>query len=201
MSRLLQIVDRTYRASLRIYPKAFRDEFGALMSQAFRDQCRRAHQEGLFALLRLMLSAACDLLRASAREHLTNLTLMNLFHNPRKASNVLLWTGIGLGFLSGAFHRMPAGIIAICYLTALIFIARAAVEWKRPHGDWWKGILTGLLIAVAYGLLMPAWAKMGAAHDLQMTTHAPAAFAAMLANLLVPLAKAALHFLQGRRPA
>lgn len=199
MTPLLRTIDRAYRILLRVYPQPFRNEFGPLIAQAFRDQCREAHRHsGIVGVLRLLPAMFYDLFRTSVHEHLTHHSLMNMFQSPQRASNFLLCAGIGVGFLSLAFSKVPATLLAAFYVCAAIFLARAFLEWKRPHADWWKSILTGLLIFVAYGFFMPAWAKMRALHGLG-PEHAPAAYAAMFANLIVALAKTAIHFLRRRR--
>jgi hypothetical protein len=199
MTPLLRMIDRAYRMLLRGYPQPFRNEFGPLIAQAFRDHCREAHRRsGTGGVLRLLPAMFYDLFRTSVHEHLTHHSLMNMFQSPQRTSNFLLCAGIGVGFLSLAFYKVPATLLAAFYLCAAIFLARAFVEWKRPHAEWWKSILTGLVIFIAFAFFMPAWAKMRAMHGLGPDTHAPAAFAAMFANLIVALAKTAIHFLRRR---
>lgn len=201
MSKLLRAIDGTYQALLWLYPRGFRGKFGPLIAQAFRDQCRDACREhGGLGLLCLLPKTFYDLLRSSVHEHLLNQHPMKMFQTPQRASNVLLIAGLAAGFVvTGAFYKIPFMFLASCYLVGAIFLARAIAEWKRPHADWWKGILTAVVIFVAYGLFMPAWAKLRATHNLEPATLAPSAFIPMAATLLVALAKTGLHFLQRRQ--
>src|ERR1039458_3887057 len=60
------------------YPKAHRVEYGAAMSQLFRDQCRDAWNEaGRWGLTKLWLRVLPDLVKTSALEHLLTIKERN----------------------------------------------------------------------------------------------------------------------------
>jgi serine/threonine protein kinase len=62
--------ERIYRILLGLYPAAFREEYGPLMVQLFRDMCRDARRSGTGGLVRLWLHTLFDLIRSALREHL-----------------------------------------------------------------------------------------------------------------------------------
>lgn len=68
----LALIDRLYRALLRLYPRAFREEFGSEMAQVFRDDCRRVQSEqGVLGVLGLLLLVVGDLTTTAFEEHLS----------------------------------------------------------------------------------------------------------------------------------
>jgi capsular polysaccharide biosynthesis protein len=68
---------RIFRRLLVVYPKAHRDEYGAAISQLFRDQCRDAWAAARTrGLIVFWLRALSDLLKTSIAEHLSNLNRM-----------------------------------------------------------------------------------------------------------------------------
>ena len=65
---------KIYERLLPAYPKAHRKEYGAAMSQLFRDQCRDAwNGAGRWGLTKLWLCVLPDLVKSSALEHLLTL--------------------------------------------------------------------------------------------------------------------------------
>ena len=69
-SQWLILSTRFYRALLVFYPSAFRQEYGGLMLQLFRDSCRRQLREaGLSGLLDLWWRTMLDTLQTAIEEH------------------------------------------------------------------------------------------------------------------------------------
>ncbi len=66
MSKRLNAAVKVYQALLRLYPPAFRQEYGEPMLQVFRDGCREAEKRG--GMVRFWLAALVDLLRNAAAE-------------------------------------------------------------------------------------------------------------------------------------
>jgi len=65
---------RLYTLLLAAYPSTFRQEYGALMAQVFRDRCREvARQRSGVGLLSLWQETLLDLVRTVTTEHLENL--------------------------------------------------------------------------------------------------------------------------------
>lgn len=90
--KLLRVSERWYRRLLVLYPRRHRAEFGAAMTQLFRDQGGDAWREArLCGLLVLWLRILPDLLKSSFIEHLANLKgkkfmSKNIFANSRASS-------------------------------------------------------------------------------------------------------------------
>jgi cytochrome b6-f complex iron-sulfur subunit len=60
-----------YRVLLRAYPTSFREDYGSLMIQLFRDDCRETIQvNGLSGFISLWMQTSIDLVRSSIGEHL-----------------------------------------------------------------------------------------------------------------------------------
>jgi hypothetical protein len=76
-SRAIAFSVRLYTAMLRLYPSAFRAEYGEPMAQLFRDNCRRAYRRaGAAALLILWLRTLADCLRTTLDEYMNGGLLM-----------------------------------------------------------------------------------------------------------------------------
>lgn len=68
--RYLRSAERVYRLLLKVYPRRFRDEYGAEMVRLFRDQCREAFErDGGFGLCKFWAGLAGDLARSVVVEH------------------------------------------------------------------------------------------------------------------------------------
>ncbi len=117
--------------------------------------------------------------------------------NPPILSLLLLATALGLALLSILLAPGAPGIVAV-YLSTLAILARAVTEWFRPPGGSLKGIGWGVFIMVAYGLILPAWAKFynvhGSLYPLVPVGHVLAAGL----NLLVPLMKGLMEGVRRR---
>ena len=63
---------RIYERLLWLYPRVHREEYGSLMAQFFRDQCRARSSRNSRALLGLWRGTLVDLVLSVFREHLSN---------------------------------------------------------------------------------------------------------------------------------
>ena len=164
------------------------------MAQLFRDQYRDACRAGRGTMLfALWLGVARDLAVSVFREHLTEQTNQMKNMPSQKLSLILLVAAIGAALVSCSVALSQPGVaVGLAYLSALILLARAFIEWSRPQAEWLKGIGWGVVIFVAYGFVMPVWGKV----------HLPAnpalVMMPMFLNLLVPLINMGRHF-AGRR--
>jgi hypothetical protein len=71
MDGIVATSDRIYRLILKVYPRAFRDEYGEEMAQTMRDQVRDAWAEHrLFGVTALWLKVLLDTARSASTEHL-----------------------------------------------------------------------------------------------------------------------------------
>lgn len=76
------ISPRVYTLLLLAYPATFRREYGAQMSQVFRDSCRdQKRKAGKIGLLELWLQTLLDLLQTAPQQHLDNLGKEDTFMN------------------------------------------------------------------------------------------------------------------------
>jgi hypothetical protein len=184
---------RFCRLLLRMYPADHRRAYGGMIEQLFRDQWRDACRErGAAGRAVAGLHLCGDLLSSSLHEHISNLT------NPMKTtglnplSHLLLAAAIGAALLAnpGLIGHGPA-VICVA-LSTLALIARAVVEWLRPPGESLKAIAWGVGILVAYGLIMPVWAKAHLINDSASPIVPFLLGAPVFLNTLVPLLKAIL---------
>jgi hypothetical protein len=163
------------------------------MMQLFRDQCREAlREQGGPRLFAVGWRALIDLIFSSIHEHITNLTKNMKPSGINLLSHLLGATAIGTALLAnpGIVGAGPA--VACVALSMLALFARAIGEWFRPAGDAWKAIGWGVLILVAYGLIMPLGAKLhvidaNASPALTLVLVSP-----IFLNTIVPALKAAL---------
>jgi len=156
--RILAISDAIYRKLLRLYPRAHREEYGALMAQLFRDQYRDAYREGRVpGILSLWRRTLRDLAKNSLLEQIETKQIMHL--DPRNRPMILLLVGLALGFLSFAFTRSPDLLRLLVAASALAILAKALLELFRPSNEWKRFALGSALLLFIYGLFMPAWAK------------------------------------------
>jgi hypothetical protein len=192
-SKTVERMARMYRRFLWLYPAEHRRDYGGLMMQLFRDQCREAlREQGAPRLFAVGWRALTDLIFSSIHEHITNLTNNMKTSGINLLSHLLIATAIGTALLAnpGIVGAGPA--VACVALSMLALFARAIGEWFRPAGDAWKAIGWGVLILVAYGLIMPFWAKL---HVID--TDASPALTVLLTgpiflNTIVPILRALL---------
>lgn len=187
------IACRIYRMLLRCYPKAHRAEYGELMLQLFRDQCRDAYRErGRFGFAVVWRDAAGDFVFTAIQEHINNLP--NIMKNISINRLTLILFALALGT---AFIGVPPVVgthmaTAFIYLSTLAIFLRAVADWFRPPGENMKAILWGLGVLIAYGFILPFWAKVhtnfGVPAGFNPAIHA----IPVLLNIVVPVVKALL---------
>ncbi len=197
--KLVVLSERIYRKLLLLYPRTHRRDYGGLMAQLFRDQCRDACREGRSAgLIKLWLRVLPDIGKTSIQEQIAAIERKQFMKNITAINNptTLLMIGIALGILSVPFIQSPGGLL-LAVASALAILARAIVDLFRPSIEWKRILLATVVVMVIYGFLMPAWAKHGTPGDgsqvLKLTL-----LVCLLANLSVALVKS-LQFLIERR--
>jgi predicted neutral ceramidase superfamily lipid hydrolase len=183
---------RVYEVLLWFLPRSHRREYGALMVQLFRDQCRDACRHGRgWALINLWFGALLDLAGSAFREHLTQQIERMKNIPPNKLSLILVVTALGASLLGVRLALVPghsAMVVGLIYFSGLVFLVRAAVEWVRPEQELFRSLLWGASIAVIYALIMPVLAKL----RVPMDPLGPMLLVvAVFLNGLVPLFKSA----------
>jgi hypothetical protein len=107
---------------------------------------------------------------------------------PPVLSLLLLVTALALALLSIVMAPGISGIVII-YVSTLAILVRALVEWFRPPGNSLQGIGWGILIMVAYGFILPAWAKFYGVHSGTFPLVPAGHVLAAGLNLVVPIVK------------
>ena len=156
---------RCYRLLLGMYPPSYRREYGALMEQLFRDQCREAlNQRGRRGLVGLWRNVLIDFIVSVSREHLAQIVHAMKTNNVDKLSLTLLAVAVLLAAVASP-ALVTSGLAPVTlYLSTLALLARAGVECYRAPGEWLRGLLWMAGMMVIYGVIMPFWAKMHALH-------------------------------------
>ena len=199
---ILVLSDWLYRRLLAAYPASHRREYGPLLSQLWRDQCRDAYRrEGPLGVVRLWPWLLLDLVKTSTCEQLNRLErnpLMNKPANPQRLATVLLWAGLASGAMTFLVFGLPLAAGACAYLASAAILGKAVAECFRPRADWWRGLVGWLIIAVAYGFFMPEWARLRHEQGLGYLIQPALLMLPMLANLAVPLIQGLLLLGQAR---
>lgn len=137
-----------YRALLRLYPRRFRDEYGADMALLFADQLRDEPAARVWA------RSAIDLALTVPTRHLEA-------HMNRAPSMLLpvLFAAIGASGLGiAAVGGTGPGMLAVGLSIAVVALGLAAVAWRnlRPVGTddvsahWWKLVFAGAGLLAAF---------------------------------------------------
>jgi hypothetical protein len=151
-SALLAFSDSLYRALLTLYPRAFCQEFGSQMAQAFRDECRQVQVERGFAgLLSLWVLVASDLVVTATQEHLSKEGRMSRSTFVRVAGAVALLGGAlnGLSFLSHPQGLARAVVPASVACLIVGILGLHALLWGREGR---LGLLGLVLVGVGLTL-------------------------------------------------
>jgi hypothetical protein len=150
---------RVYGALLGLYPRTFRDEYGADMVQLVRDQCADEPAWRVFG------RAALDLAITIPAQQLET-------HMNRPSTHVvpLLYTALAAaGVLCAMIGGSNAVIVVVGLCAAVVAGTTAAIAWRRtgPVGGnistdgWWKLVLAGpciiAAVIVAAGFGVDAW--------------------------------------------
>ena len=150
---------RLYRALLGLYPRSFRDDYGADMVQLLRDQC--ADEPAWRVCGRAVVDLALTIPTQRMETHMnrTSTHLVALLYSAVSAAGVLLAVVGG----TNSTTRIAGPCIAIAAA------AMAAIAWGRsgPIGagistaGWWKLLTAGPCIVVAViiaaGIGVDAW--------------------------------------------
>ena len=156
----VRCASRIYEKLLWLYPRAHREEYGPLMAQFFRDQCRAASPGNSRALLGLWLGTFIDLASSAFREHLSN--QLHRMKNPSRntLSLVLFIVAIGAALLSINFIPGRVDVaLGLAYFSALTLLFRASIEWRRPPNELVRSLVWGAIIAVIFSFIFPVWGK------------------------------------------
>jgi hypothetical protein len=176
---------------MMLYPRNHRREYGEAMLQLFRDQCRDAQRDSasVFVIWRRVL---LDLIFTAIHEHLSNLTDHMKTLSINKLTHLLFAAAIGFALLTSPTVSGPHLATVFAYLSTLTILARGIAEWFRPPNEWLKAIGWGCVVLVAYGFIMPFWAKLHVMYGDAFPTIPALLLGAIFLNLIVPLLKAML---------
>ena len=136
---------------VRCYPRSFRNEFGAEIKQDLEAECAK---RGNFSNL---CRIAFDLsLSALTEQWIERKQIMRT----TKTSTYLLVAALLANAASFGAMQIPLVAVGLVYLGSFLLLARLPIEWTRPANHWWRIAGVGFLLAIAYGIFLPAWAKV-----------------------------------------
>ena len=150
--------EQVYAALVRLYPRPFRENYGADLAQLLRDQCAEEPAWRVYG------RALVDLAITVPSQHLEALV-----HNNSTRVVSLLYAAIAT---AGALLAIVGGSNAVTLTVglpiALAAGAMAVIAYKRgapraaaPTAAWWKFILAGLglvaAVIIAAGAGVDAW--------------------------------------------
>jgi hypothetical protein len=150
---------RAYRASLRLYPKPFRDEYGAEMVALLEEQL--LHEPAW----RVRCRAVADLAITVPNQHLES-----HMSSPPNRSVPLIYTVVTVAAVALAVvGGTSAAALSVGVLVAISSGAMAVIAWRRvlplrrPDATrhWWAFVLSGPILVgtviVAAGFGVNAW--------------------------------------------
>jgi hypothetical protein len=182
-----------YRVLLRLYPRAHREQFGDLMLQHFRDQCRDASRSGRCGWMRFVAAVGSDFFSSIIQENLSSTNIMiRQLASTTKLPGILLVTAVLLGLIScnlAASGHTPVAA-ALAYASLLTLVGRGFAELYRSPQQWLRGMIWAGLIFVIYGFIMPLWARFHLVPASESGWIVILLFAGLGLNLLVPIGKA-----------
>lgn len=150
---------RLYRLLLGLYPRWFRDEYGADMVQLVRDQCADEPAWRVYSRVVVDLALTIPTQQMEARMNRSSTHVVPLIYTAVAVAGLLLAIG------GGTNPTMLVGGVALAVITgAAAFVAwgRAAPIGPRMSTDgWWKLVALGpcivAVVIVAAGLGVEAW--------------------------------------------
>lgn len=139
--------ERVFRALLRLYPAAYRQDYGEPMLQLFRDQWRDASESGhSFSLLQLWIQTVGDMVTSAAAENAAAFGSSKMWkaildlRSPNSNSRMVMWV-----------------ILAFALTAAGVFLRKGLLEVGQPL---WVAVLavvtTMVLASVLIGYVMEA---------------------------------------------
>jgi hypothetical protein len=156
------VMVRIYRSALHLYPRTFRDAYGADMVRLVRDQC--TDDSAWAVALRLVVDLAITIPTQHVEAHM---------NRPSTHLVPLLYTALAAGgLLFAILGGTDTTIVVIGLCIAVIAGTLAVITWRRsgPIGAristdaWWKLVLVGpcivmaLLVGARFGV--EAWEVM-----------------------------------------
>jgi hypothetical protein len=184
---------RIYEVLLRLYPQPHRREYGPMMAQLFRDQCRDICRHGNHGAAGLWFRTLADVFRSASREQFTEQTKHMKNMPPKKLSLILFVMAVGASLFSCYLTpAAPSFALGLAYFSALVLVVRAAVEWLRPPDELIRSLIWGGAGAAIFAFICPQWARL----------HLPVIPVLILIPVLLtgfpPLIKAGLRVAAGR---
>ncbi len=169
-SRAITRAQRIFVSLLRLYPREYRQEYGAHMAQLFADCSREAaSQGGLTALLALWAAALLDVCKTALEERIKEVWNMNTQQSHRRAS-LLLLAGAALLLLVISTGRLeqtyddplggPDGWIEYTRLIGMplsyLLMTTGAWQLHRSQGNSASFARVALLLSTAAAVLTVA---------------------------------------------
>jgi hypothetical protein len=153
-----RLVERAYRALLRLYPRRFRDQYGRDMVLLIREQCRDESAWRVAARSTIDLAIAIPTQHLEARMDRAPSTLVPLVYT------VVAIGGVVLAIVGGSDPASLAIGLGVAIGSATLGIVawrRAAPTRATRTGAWWKFVVAGpcliALVIVASGAGVNAW--------------------------------------------
>lgn len=150
---------RAYGALMALYPREFRDEYGADMVQLARDACRDEPQWRVAGRVLVDLAISIPTQHLEVRMHRSPSLLIPLIYTAVSGAGIVL-------ALAGGTN---AALLVVGLVVAAIAGTLAVIAWRRaapiggsvPTTHWWKLVVAGPIIIggviVAAELGVEAW--------------------------------------------
>lgn len=138
--------ERVYAALIRMYPRSFRQDYGADLVQLLREQCAEEPAWRVYGRALVDLAITVPSQRLEALVH----------HNSTRAVSLLYAAVAAAGALLAIVGGSNTVTLIVGVAVALAAAAMAVIAYRRgaprataPTAAWWKFILAGLCLIVA----------------------------------------------------
>ena len=138
--------ERVYAALIRLYPRPFRQDYGADLVQLLRDQCAEEPAWRVYSRALVDLAITVPSQRLEALVHTNSTRAVSLLYAAMATGGALLAVIGGSNMVTlvvGLFIALTAAAMAV------IAYRRGAPRATSPTAVWWKFILAGLCLIVA----------------------------------------------------
>jgi len=136
ISSVESISEKIYTRLLGLYPAKHLHEYGPLMAQLFRDQCREAyHQQRSLGLLKLWCRVLPDIAATSVVEHIAAIRRREVMFNKLALAGQRWLIGLGIFLLSITASFVITSLLPRTYVSKARLVVHKAGQLSDPESS------------------------------------------------------------------